>query len=170
MRSRAKQRVFVPSQRARTSSAPSIASVPELQKKTASRCGGVRFVSASASNPLRSEQSICTMFGRSRSSTSRIACFTSGMIAADVENAVAAQEIQIRLVIHVVEIRALGSGIDFVETDHALRRHERAVQMPLVQFVVLPKPRGDNFLQIKSHEKKISAIRVRNANAVATRL
>jgi hypothetical protein len=58
--------------------APSIASVPELQKKTASRCGGVRFVNASASNPLSSEQSICTMFGRSRSSTSRIACFTSG--------------------------------------------------------------------------------------------
>ena len=74
-----------------------------------------------------------------------------GMIAADVENAVAAEEIEIRLVIHVVEIRALGPRIDFVETDHALRRHERPVEMALVQLVVLPKPRRHNFFQVKSH-------------------
>src|SRR6476659_7963600 len=76
------------------------------------------------------------------------------MIATDVENAVAAQKIQIRLVVHVVEIRALGTGIDFVETDDALRRHERAVYVPLVQFVVFAKTRGDNLLQIESHEEE----------------
>src|SRR5215831_68373 len=76
------------------------------------------------------------------------------VISTDVENAVAAQKIQIRLVIHIVEIRALGSRIDFVETDDALRCHERAVNVPLVQFVVLAKTRGDNLLQIESHEEQ----------------
>src|SRR6478672_11059514 len=80
--------------------------------------------------------------------------FHQRVIASDVENAVAAQKIQIRLVIHVVEIRALGARIDFVETDDALRRHERAVYVPLVQFVVFAKTRGDNLLQIESHEEE----------------
>src|SRR5437764_14109497 len=74
--------------------------------------------------------------------------FHQRVIASDVEYAVAAQKIEIRLVIHVVEISALGTRIDFVETDHALRRHERAVYMPVVQFVVFAKTRGDNLLQI----------------------
>src|SRR5215468_2757716 len=74
------------------------------------------------------------------------------VLPTDVENAVAAQKIQIRLVVHVVEIRALGSRIHFVETDDALRCHERAVYVPLVQFVVFPQARRDNLLQIKSHE------------------
>ena len=78
--------------------------------------------------------------------------FHQRMIATDVENAVAAQKIEIWLVIHVVEIRALGTRIDFVETDDALRCHEGAVYVPLVQFVVFAKTRGDNLLQIESHE------------------
>src|SRR6476661_8170047 len=80
--------------------------------------------------------------------------FHQRVIATDVENTVAAQKIQIRLVIHVVEIRALGPRIDFVETDDALRSHERAVYVPLVQFVVFAKTRGDNLLQIESHEEE----------------
>src|SRR6476620_7860584 len=80
--------------------------------------------------------------------------FHQRVIATDVENTVAAQKIQIRLVIHVVEIRALGPGIDFVETDDALRCHERTVYVPLVQFVVFAKTRGDNLLQIESHEEE----------------
>ena len=72
------------------------------------------------------------------------------MIAADIENAVAAQEIEIGGVIHVVEIGALGPRIDLVETDHPLRRHERAIEMPLVQFVIFARaaprrsPSGQN--------------------------
>jgi hypothetical protein len=73
------------------------------------------------------------------------------MIAADVKDAVAAQEIQIRLVIHIVEIRALRPGVDLVETDDALGRDERAVNVPFVQLVVFAEARGDDFLQIKSH-------------------
>src|SRR6476661_4003837 len=80
--------------------------------------------------------------------------FHQGVISTDVENAVAAQKIQIRLIIHIVEIGALSPRIDFVETDDALRRHERAVYVPLVQFVVFAKTRGDNLLQIESHEEE----------------
>src|SRR5215472_2512795 len=80
------------------------------------------------------------------------------VISTDVENTVAAQKIQIRLVIHVIEIRALGSRIDFVETDDALRCHERAVYVPLVELVVFAKTRGDNLLQVECHEKQTSAI------------
>src|SRR5215831_17180680 len=76
------------------------------------------------------------------------------MISTDVENTVAAQKIQIRLVIHVIEIGAFGSRVDFVETDDALRCHERTVYVPLVQFVVFAKTRGDNLFQIESHEEQ----------------
>src|SRR5262245_16298839 len=74
------------------------------------------------------------------------------VISTDIENAIAAQEIEIRLITHVVEIRALGTRIDFVETDDALRCHQRTVYVPLVQFVILAKTRGDNLLRIESHE------------------
>src|SRR5262249_35843412 len=74
------------------------------------------------------------------------------MIPTDVENAIAAQKIEIRLVIHIVEIRALGPRIDFVETDDALRCHKGAVYVPLMQFIILAKTRSDNLLQIESHE------------------
>src|SRR6266550_6863620 len=80
--------------------------------------------------------------------------FHQWVISTDVENAVAAQKIEIRLVIHVEEIRALSPRIDCVETDDALGCHKRAVYVPLVQFVVFAKTRGDNLLQIESHEEQ----------------
>src|SRR5882757_117672 len=80
--------------------------------------------------------------------------FLHWVISTDVENAVAAQKIQIRLIIHVEEICAFGARIDLVETDDALRCHERAVYVPLVQLVVFAETRGDNLLQIESHEEE----------------
>ena len=80
--------------------------------------------------------------------------FHQRMIATDIENAVAAQKIEIRLVIHIVEIRALGTRIDFVEADDALRCYQRAIDMPFVQFVILAQSRGDNLLQVESHEEQ----------------
>src|SRR6266403_3831220 len=80
--------------------------------------------------------------------------FHQWVISTDVENAVAAQKIQIRLVIHVEEICAFGARIDFVETDDALRCYERAVYVPLMQLVVFAKTRGDNLLQIETHEEQ----------------
>src|SRR4030095_10456983 len=92
------------------------------------------------------------------------------MISTNVENAVAAQKIEIRLVIHVVEIGALGPRIDFVETYDALRCHQRAVYVSLVQFVVFPKTRSDNLLQIESHEKQNFSDSRSKRKSVATRL
>ena len=86
------------------------------------------------------------------------------MVPADVENAVAAQKIEIRLVIYVVEISAFGPGIDLVEADDALGRNQRAVQMPLVQFVILAQARRNDLFQIKSHQREDSAIWESNAN------
>src|SRR5947199_1341360 len=74
-----------------------------------------------------------------------------GMVTANVENAVAAQEIEIWLVIHIVEIGAFGPGIDLVEADDALGCNQGAVQMPLVQFVIFAQPRRNDLFQIKSH-------------------
>src|SRR5437763_9969206 len=74
------------------------------------------------------------------------------MVAPNVENAVAAQKIEIGGVIHVVEIRALSAGVDFVETDDALGLNQRPVQMLLVEFVILAQPRGDDLFQIESHQ------------------
>ena len=68
------------------------------------------------------------------------------MIPPDVENAVAAQKIQIRLIIHVVEIRALGPSIDPVEADHSLGRHQCPVHVPLVELIIFTQPRGNNLL------------------------
>src|SRR3954447_17697465 len=92
--------------------------------------------------------------------------FHQWVIASDVENAVAAQKIEVRLVIHVVEIRALRSRIHLVKPDDALGCYERAIYVPIVQFIIFAKTRGNNLLQIESHETKTSAIRVRNANCV----
>ena len=58
--------------------------------------------------------------------------FHQRVISTDVENAVATQEIEIRLVIHIVEIRALGTRIDFVEADDALRCYQSAIDIPFV--------------------------------------
>src|SRR5207249_12286528 len=74
-----------------------------------------------------------------------------GMIPSDIENAVTAQKIEVRLVIHVVEVRALCPRIDLVEPNHALRSHERAVYMPFGKLIILTQPRGANLPSIPSH-------------------
>ena len=76
-----------------------------------------------------------------------------GMVAADIENAVAAQEIEVGVLIHVVEISALRPGIDLVETDDALGRDQRAIEVPLVQLVVFAEPGCDDFFQVKCHRR-----------------
>src|SRR6266498_5169692 len=77
--------------------------------------------------------------------------FHNRMIPPDVEHAVTAQKIQVRLIIHVVQVRAFRSRIDLVEPDHSLRLHQRRVYVSLVELVILAQSRRDNFLQIKSH-------------------
>ena len=73
------------------------------------------------------------------------------VIATDVEYAVTTQEIQIRLIIHVVEVCALRSRIYLVEPDDPLSSHQGWVHVALVQLIVFTQPRRYDFLQIKSH-------------------
>ena len=60
--------------------APSFASVPELQKKTAESLLLWSFTILSASSPLSSAQSSCTIFDRSISIASLIALPITGLL------------------------------------------------------------------------------------------
>src|SRR5882672_4518262 len=73
------------------------------------------------------------------------------MIPPDIEHAVAAQKIQVRLIIHVIQVRAFRSRIDLVESDHSLRLHQRRIYMALVKLIIFTQSGCNNFLQIKSH-------------------
>src|SRR5205807_282251 len=95
--------------------------------------------------------------------------FHDGMIAPDVENAEAAQEVEIRRVIHVVEIRALGPRIDLVETDHPLHGDERAVKVALVQLVVFSEPRRHDLFQVECHEDRVADVAAKR-NAAPTQV
>ena len=79
--------------------------------------------------------------------------FHHGMVAADVEDGIAAEEIEVGVVIHVVEISAFGSGIDLVETNDALGRDQRPINVAVMQLVVLPEPGRDNLFQVKCHRR-----------------
>ncbi len=131
--------------------APSTASVPELQKNTASRCAGVFLSNASPSSPLSSEQSICTMLGRSRSSASRMAWATTRVVAPDVEDAVAAEEIEVGVAVVVVEIGTLRPDVHPVKADGALDLNERRVEVLAVQFVVLAHAGGHERFEVEGH-------------------
>src|SRR5207302_10491433 len=81
------------------------------------------------------------------------------MIAPNVENAVTAEKIQIRLVIHVMQVCALRARIHLVEPDYSLRSHQRWVHVLFVQLVIFAQSRRDNFLQIKRHPSNVLRIR-----------
>jgi hypothetical protein len=68
------------------------------------------------------------------------------MIPSDVENAIAAQKIQVRPIIHVIEVRAFRSGVDLVEPDYSLCLDQRRVYVPLVELIIFTQSRRDNFL------------------------
>src|SRR5438477_5891236 len=91
------------------------------------------------------------------------------MVPADVENAVAAQEIEIRNIVHVVEIGAFSPGIHLVETDDTLGCNQGPVQMPLVQVVVLAQARRDDLFQIKSHAPTFCDLRSKRKRSAALR-
>src|SRR5437588_8946726 len=88
------------------------------------------------------------------------------MVAADIEHGIAAEKIEISGVIHIIQVSAFRSGIDLVETDYALGRDERSINVPMMQLVVFTQPCRDDFLQIKRH-MQCSLIYRSNANVVA---
>src|SRR5450432_3240485 len=91
------------------------------------------------------------------------------MVATDVENAVAAQEIKIGGVIHIVEIGALGPRVDFVEADHALGGDESAIEMPLVQLIVFAQAGGDQFFEINCHGRMVSDLETKRKPRASSR-
>jgi len=61
------------------------------------------------------------------------------MVAADVEDAVAAEEIEVFEAVEVVRDKRRGHGVDFIEADGALDGDEGAIDVPLVQVVIFPE-------------------------------
>src|SRR2546421_7448983 len=79
-----------------------------------------------------------------------------GMVPANVENRITAQEIQVGVVIHIVEIGAFSPGVDLVETNDTLGRDQGAVDMSMMQLVIFAEPRGNDFFQVKRHSRTFS--------------
>ena len=76
-----------------------------------------------------------------------------GVVAADVEDAVAAEEVEVVLAVEVVEVGALGPGVDLVEADGALDLHKGSVHVLVVQVVVLAQPGEDGVFEVEvGHE------------------
>jgi len=72
-----------------------------------------------------------------------------GMVATDIEDAVAAEEVEVVLAIEVVEVGAFSPGVDLVETDGTLNLHEGAVHVLVVQIVVLAQPGEDRVFEVE---------------------
>ena len=72
-----------------------------------------------------------------------------GMITADIEDAVAAEEVEVVLAVEVVEVGAFTAGVDLVKADGALDLHERAVHVLVVQIVVLAQPGEDRVFEVE---------------------
>src|SRR5438270_8099148 len=84
------------------------------------------------------------------------------MVAANVENGIAAEEIQVGVIIHVVEIGAFSPRVDFVETNDALGRDQGAIDVTMMQLVVLAEPCCDDFLQVKRHSWTFSDLALKS--------
>jgi len=72
-----------------------------------------------------------------------------GMVATDVENAVAAEEVEVVLAVKIVEVSAFCAGIDFIEADRALNFYERAIDVLIVKLVVLAQSGEDRVFEVK---------------------
>jgi len=60
-----------------------------------------------------------------------------GMVATDVEDAVAAEEVEVVLAVEIVEVSAFCAGIDFIEADRTLNLYESTIDVLVVEVVVL---------------------------------
>ena len=144
-------------------SAPSIASVPELQKKTASRCGRRSLRQRLGQQPAEERAIHLHHVGQIEIEHVADRFLHRGMVPTDIENAVAAQEIEVGGIIHVVEVGALGPRIDLVEPDDALRGDERAIEVPLMQLVIFAEREPRQFPSGQKPCRMVCDLR-RNAN------
>jgi hypothetical protein len=71
------------------------------------------------------------------------------MVATDVEDAVAAEEVEVVLAVKIVEVRAFCAGIDFIETDGALNLYESTIDVLIVKLVVLAQSGEDRVFEVE---------------------
>ena len=71
------------------------------------------------------------------------------MIATNVEDAVAAEEVEVVLAVEIVEVGTFCAGINFIEADRALNFHEGTIDVFVVEVVVLPEPGEDRVFEIE---------------------
>jgi len=76
-----------------------------------------------------------------------------GMVATDVEDAVAAEEVEVVLAVEIVEVSAFCAGIDFIEADRALNLYESTIDVLVVEVVVLAQSGEDRVFEVEfGHE------------------
>ena len=71
------------------------------------------------------------------------------MVTPDIEDAVAAEEVEVVLAVEVVEVGALGAGVDLVETDGSLDFDEGTVDVLVVQVVILAQSGEDRVFEVE---------------------
>jgi len=71
------------------------------------------------------------------------------VVAADIEDAVAAKEVEVVLPVEVVEVSAFGPSINFIKADRALNFHEGTIDVLVVEVVVLPESGEDGVFEIE---------------------
>jgi len=72
-----------------------------------------------------------------------------GVVAADIEDAVAAKEVEVVLPVEVVEVSAFGPSINFIEPNGALNLDESTINEFIVQVVVLAESGEDRVFEIE---------------------
>jgi hypothetical protein len=72
-----------------------------------------------------------------------------GMVATDIEDAVAAKEVEVVLPVEVVEVSAFGPSINFIEPDGALNLDESTIDEFIVQIVVFAQTGQDGVFEIE---------------------
>jgi hypothetical protein len=61
------------------------------------------------------------------------------VIPADIEDAVATEEVEVVLAVEITEVCTFCAGIDFIETDRSLNFDERTIHVLVMEVVVLAK-------------------------------
>src|SRR4051812_26018068 len=74
------------------------------------------------------------------------------MISPDVVDAVAAEKIEVRAPLAIVQIRSLRACVDLVKTDDPLDGDQGGIEVPLVELVVFAEAGLDEVLEIEGHE------------------
>ena len=71
------------------------------------------------------------------------------MVAANIEDTVAAEEVEVVLAVEIVKVGTFCAGIDFIKADRALNFDERTIDVLVVQIVVLPESGEDRVFEIE---------------------